>query len=144
MENELIQLNVQVPRQLVRSVEVLGTVHGWSKRETIIRAIWALVELMERHENTAAKASKSDLADLFLELARLMPAGLIDMEVDEARFSDGRPGLIVNEEWIVARDSNGGLMVTRRDSGQAGRIAHGRIEVLTPRDFDIAESARLR
>jgi hypothetical protein len=142
--DELTQLNVHVSRQLVKSVEVLADVHGWSKRETVTKAIEALVDLMERHEGTAARASNSDIGDLFLELASLMPAGLTDVKVAEARFSDGRPGLIVSDEWVVANDDRGALMVSRRDSGRLARVARGRIEVLPDPDRGIAEIAPLK
>lgn len=140
---EITQLNVHVPRRLVNSIEVLGAVHGWSKRETVANAVEALVELMERHEGTAGNAGNDDIGDLYLELARVMPAGLAAMKVEGARLRDGRPGLIVDDEWIVANDSHGDLMVTRRESGQLGRIVHGRIEALADHRPEIAEIAPL-
>ena len=128
----------------MKSVEVLAAVHGWSKRETVANAIEALVDLIERHEGTAARASSGDIGELFLELAHMMPAGLTDVKVEEARFADGRPGLIVGEEWIVASDANRELTVARRSDGRLGRIVHGRIEPVADPELEVAPAAALK
>lgn len=128
------QLNISVEQDVLDLVDALAREHGWNKRETITAALEALQNLMERHERTAAKATEADVGDLFRKVARLMPAGLTDARVEWGRLSDGRPALIVREEWVIADDNAGDLMAVRRDGRQVGYLAHGDIKPLAERD----------
>jgi hypothetical protein len=132
--SELVQLNLSVDRDLSDLVEELARHHGWTKRQAVTAAVEALKVLMKRHETTAAKASEEDVGELFLRVARLMPAGLTDAKVEWGRLSDGRPALIVRD-WVIADDGSGDLMAVRRDGSQVGYLAHGDIEVLAERAF---------
>jgi len=130
--------------ELVAKIDELAEMYDWSsKREVVTTAIEALAELMKHHKKTAERAREDAVGDLFLRLAHLMPAGFIDAKVEEARFSDGRPALIYKEEWVIAEDRNGDLMVIRRDASQVGHVAHGQIEVLADLDATATASVTL-
>ena len=145
--SETKQLNTLVPPEIVTLVNQLQADHkhyGWgNKGQIVTTAVEALAELMKHHEKTAERAREDGVGELFLRLAHLMPAGFIDAKVEEARFSDGRPALIYKEEWVIAEDRNGDLMVVRRDGSQVGHIAHGQIKVLADLDTTATASVTL-
>jgi hypothetical protein len=130
------QMNTLVPEEIPELVDKLRKKYGWSSNgQVVTTALEALAKLMERHETTAAMASDEDVGELFTRVSRVIPAGLTDAKVEWGRLSDGRPALIVREEWVIADDNNGDLMAVRRDGSQVGYLAHSDIEVLAERDF---------
>jgi hypothetical protein len=139
MSEDLVQLNLSVDRDLWKKVNDLSREFG-SKRQVVTTAVETLAILMERYHEGAKKASKRDVRDLFLRVARLMPARFKDATVVEGRFSDGRPALVLDDEWWIAEDRNGELMVVRKDGGEIGYIGHGDIVFaeLTERDLALA------
>jgi hypothetical protein len=137
--SDLVQLNLSVDTGLRDEVDDLASDHPWTKRQVITTAVEGLAYLMERHERAAAKASEPDVAELFLRLARLMPARLVDAKVEHGRFGDGGPALIVTladddlPPWVIGPDQNGDLMAVRQDGSQIGHITRGQIQVLADR-----------
>jgi hypothetical protein len=137
--SDLVQLNLSVDARLRDDVDDLAGDHPWTKRQVITTAVEGLAYLMDRHERAAAKASEPDVAELFLRLARLMPARLVDAKVEHGRFSDGRPALIVTladddlPPWVIGPDQNDDLMAVRQDGSQIGHITRGQIQVLADR-----------
>jgi hypothetical protein len=135
--SKIKQMNTLVSEDIPSLVDDLRKGNGWSNNGQVVTiAVEALKVLMKRHETTAAKAAEEDVGDLFTRVSRLIPAGLADAKVEWGRLSDGRPALIVREEWVIADDNNGDLMAVHRDGSQVGYLAHGDIEVLAERDFD--------
>jgi hypothetical protein len=105
--------------------------NGWSIAIAAQTAFEALEVLLDLHSRTAAKAAERDVAELFLALSRLMPAGLVEGKRTEwGRLSDGRPALIV-DGWVFAPDRNGDVMAVRQDGGQVGHIDRGQLQPLT-------------
>jgi hypothetical protein len=101
----------------------------WKSRSQVVAAaVDALAELMKRLDDAAARAAEDDVADLFREVAHRMPGRLAHAKIGWARLSDGRPALIVDDAWFIARDGNEELMAARKDGRQMGRIARGTIE----------------
>jgi hypothetical protein len=128
MPQDLVQLNLSVDPDLWEKVDDLSGEFG-SKREVVTTAVEALALLMERYHEGAKKASKKDVHDLFLRVARLMPARFKDATVVEGRFSDGRPALVMDDELWIAEDRNGDVMVARKDGSETGYISHGDIKL---------------
>ena len=119
--------------------------HGMTRLAVVERGIEAFAELMARHLVTAEKESDDDIKELFLRLARGAPMMLIGANVSTARFSDGRPGLIINDEWVFAPDNNDELMVARKDGrkGKVGRIHRGQAELLRDMELEFAPVAAI-
>jgi hypothetical protein len=135
------QMNTIVPEGLPDFVRDLRKDYGWSDKGQVVTAgVYALAYLLDRHDKTAAEAlekgAEQDVVDLFVRVSRLMPAPLTNDKVEWGRLSDGRPALIVREEWVIANDNAGDLMAVRRDGSQVGYVAQGDIQVLAERDFD--------
>jgi hypothetical protein len=128
---------LSVERETHERLRELARQNDWSVQDAVRVAVETLDELMSRHEGTSTRASDPDVGRLFLQLARLAPAMLTDCKVEEARFSDGRPALILDETWVFAPDNAGQLMVAKKDGTAIGRIEHGRIEAqeLTPAEL---------
>jgi hypothetical protein len=103
---------------------------GLTRLFVVERGIEAFMDLMDRHERTAEKATDDDIKELFLRLASEMPVGVDGAKVEEARFPDGRPALVFDGEWVIAPDRNDELMVARKNGGALGRIHRGRPEIL--------------
>ena len=133
------ELDPEINKDLTKIAEA----QGMTRLAVVERGIEAFALLMERHERTAEKASEDDLKALFLRLSREAPMLVDGAKIEEARFSDGRPGLIVNAGWVVAPDKNDDLMVVRKDGGQLGRIHRGQAEILRDVELDIAAVAAL-
>jgi hypothetical protein len=113
-----------------RVLRRLADDNGWSVATAAQTAIEALEVLLDLHSQTAAKAAEPDVRELFMELARLMPAGLVEgRQTEWGRISDGGAALIV-DGWVFARDTNGEMMAVRQDAGQVGHIDRGRVQPL--------------
>lgn len=136
------QMNTIVPEDLPELVKDLRKANGWTDNgQVVTTAIYALRYLLEeRHDKEIEKATEAgidqDVLDLFKRLTRVMPGRLVDDKLEWARLSDGRPALILREEWYIADDGAGELMAVRRDGGQVGYVARGDVQVLAERDID--------
>ena len=135
------QMNTIVPEEIPKMVRNLRKANGWTDNgQVVTTAAYALAYLLERYDKVAERLAdedvEKDVLDLFIRLSRLMPARLVDDKVEWGRLSDGRPALILREEWVIADDNAGDLMAVRRDGGQVGYVARGDVQVLAERAFD--------
>jgi hypothetical protein len=119
---DLTQLNVHVPPDVVETVDRLRDRHGWAKRDLIMAAIGALAALMDAHEGYAAQHD-DDIGELYMRLAAEMPAGFAEVPKDGVRV--GRAGdlpAVLVDNWLVFPDRESGALLAEEQGGQ-GRIA---------------------
>ena len=122
MAEDLTQLNVHVPPDVIETVERLRDRYGWSKRDLVMTAIGALGALMDAHEAYAAQHD-DDIGELYMRLAREMPAGFVEVPKDGIRV--GRAGdlpAVMVDSWLVFPDREGGALLAEEQGGE-GRIA---------------------
>jgi hypothetical protein len=137
-EPEIRHLNTPVPDEIPGIVRDLRKASGWTENgQVVTAAIDALAYLLERHDKAIARSAEDgveqDVLDLFKRVSRVLPARLVDDRVDWGRLSDGRPALILNQEWVIADDGAGDLMAVRHDGNEVGYLARGDIQPLAER-----------
>ena len=96
---KLVQMNMSVSPGFVAEVDALRKRHGWSKRMAVEVAIHALAQstgVMDAHARYADQHD-AEIGDLYMRLAREMPAGFVEAPKDGVRVghSAGMPAVVV-------------------------------------------------
>jgi hypothetical protein len=128
MAEDLTQLNVHVPDEIIKLIDGdeeldepgLRARYGWSKRDLVMTALRALKAIMDAH-GKYAEQHPPDVADLYMRIAREIPAGYIDVPRDGVRagYRGDQPAVEL-VDWIVT-ELEGDLFA--QELGGEGRLA---------------------
>jgi hypothetical protein len=133
MPEQLTQLNVHIPNDVVETVERLRDRYGWSKRDLVMKAIRALAQVMDAHEAYAAQHD-DDIAQVYLRLAAEMPAGFVEVPKEGVRVGRAAktPAVMIDDTWLVWADPASGNLFAEEQGGarRVGVVAAGEIKPL--------------
>jgi hypothetical protein len=120
--SKLKQMNTWLEPEIINEVESLAERHFASKADAIRAAIRTLAEVMGAHE-TYADQHEDDIGQLYMRLAREMPAGFVEVPKDGLRIgrAGDLPAVLVNS-WLVFPDRETGALLAEEQGGE-GRIA---------------------
>jgi hypothetical protein len=122
MTEDSKQLNVHLPAGFVDKADEFRQLHGWSRLNLVATAITVLAQVMEAHERFASHYD-DDQADLYMRLAREMPAGFVKVPKDGIKV--GRAGelpAILVDSWLIFPDRETGNLVAENQRAEGPRV----------------------
>src|SRR4051812_10457704 len=126
------QFNLKLEPGLVEQLEKTADQNDWTLTHTIRTAIRTLGHLMEAHKQFA-DALEDDVGELYMRLAREMPAGFVEVPKDGVRAgrAAGLPAVMIDNAWLVFPDpETGNLLAEDQSEGGIAVVRDGEIRPL--------------
>ena len=135
--SDLVQMNVSVDADLVKTVKSLTKDYRWSKRETVAQAIKSLRALMDLHEEVADRVEEPAWAEFYRRLAREAPVKLVEPKGSTqlgwaSDQPDAKDAAATLDGWFIYSDPETGDLMAVDQRGRRGRYVGGDVVAFSP------------